>query len=140
MLIVVTLLIFVVVSAAGAERRAGGMSRTPDGAPALLLLVGAPALIYLDWRRNRKSLTFNSTGRKVTIVGSKDLTYSTDEIERFMLGAAYAAGKPTSQIDIQLKDGKRIPSGINSSFGNAEISERAISTLNERLKAAQQKA
>lgn len=136
MLIVVTLVVFAVVSATGAEKRPGGMSRTPDGGPVLLLLVGAPILIFLDWRRNRKSLTFDSEERRVKIVGWKSISYSLDEVERFMLGSTYAASKPAAQIDIQLKDGKRIGSGINSSFGDPQISERAIKSLNERLMAA----
>jgi len=138
-LIVVTLIVYAVASASGAEKRAGGMSRTPDGAPALLLLVGAPVLIFLDWRRNRKSLTFDTVERKVKIVGPKPMAYSIDEIERFNLGATFAVGKRASQIEFQLKDGQSVGSGVNSSFGNAEISEYAIKTLNERLKAASAK-
>lgn len=135
LMLAATLLVYAII-AAGAERRSGGMSRTPDGAPVLLFLVGVPVLVFLDWRRNRKSLTFDSEARKVTVIGSKSAIYSVDEIERFMLGSTVAASKPAAQIDIQLKDGKRVGSGINSSFGDPEISERAIGILNERLKAA----
>lgn len=136
-LCVVTLVIFSIASASGAEYRPGGVSRTPNGGPVLLLLVGAPLMIYLDWRRNRRSLTFDSTSRTVTIVGKGAATYSIDEIERFFLGATTAVTRPASQINIQFKDGRVIESGVNSSFGSSEIPELAVQKLGERLKAAE---
>lgn len=125
----------IIAAAAGAESRTGGMSRTPSGGPFILLFVVAPILGYFDWRRNRRSIVMDSVERTVTIIGSPKRTFSFDEIERFALGADNNLGKIISRIDIQLKKGERINSGVNSDRGNAEITEIVMKKLSERLRA-----
>jgi hypothetical protein len=125
----------VIIAAAGAEPRSGGMSRTPSGGPLILLFVVAPILGYFDWRRNRRSIVMDSVERTVTLIGSPKQTFSFDEIERFTLGADNILGKIASRIDIQLKNGQRISSGVNSDRGNAETTEIVMKKLSDRLRA-----
>ncbi|HRH45375.1 MAG TPA: hypothetical protein PKY82_27295 [Pyrinomonadaceae bacterium] len=125
-----------VFAAAEAQPRAGGMSRTPSGGGYLAVTLVPAILVYFDWRRNRKELTMDSKERTMTIVGSQNQKYSLDEIQSFCLGAGNYLGKTVSQIDLQLKNGQRVSSGINSHRGDAETAEKIMQKLSDRLKAA----
>lgn len=135
MVLIVSIIMVVAISATNAQPRSGGTSRAPAGAPLVLFFVASPILIYLDWRRNRKALIMDSKERVLTIIGSQEQKFSLDEIQSFSLGADNNLGKISSRIDLQLKNGQRISSGINSDRGNAETTEAIMQKLSTRLKA-----
>jgi hypothetical protein len=110
-----------------------GNGRTTGGAAIFFLpVVGAGFLIWEVWRR-RKSLVVDSAAQTVSIVGKKTLTFPFSEACRFALGRTQLS--MDSQIDLELKNGQRIPTGIAASKNvGAETVSVIMQKLSDRLK------
>jgi hypothetical protein len=123
----------IAVGVSGTSGPPAGNGRTTGGAALFFLPVAAAGfLIWEVWRR-RKSLVVDSAAQTISVVGKKTLTFPFSEVSRFALGRAQLS--MDSQIDLELKTGQRIPTGIASTKNvSAETVSLIMQKLSDRLR------
>ena len=128
----VILAFFALALFAATDGKTSNAGRAPTGAVVFVFPVGGLIFLLIDWRQNRKTLIMDSDAQTATVIDLQTYKIPYAQINGF--GLRRASMSHSVIIDLELKNGQRFSTGIDSHRGRDEDVPVILQKLTAKLK------